>query len=49
MGSGGNDRIDAANGFKDRISCGSGTDVVRADANDRVSGCERVYRLRLQK
>jgi hypothetical protein len=43
----GNDRVNAVNGSRDRISCGSGRDVVRADRTDRVSkNCERVIRTR---
>jgi Ca2+-binding RTX toxin-like protein len=46
-GGDGNDAIDAANGSTERIRCGAGRDVVRADATDRLSGCERVFRLNL--
>jgi hypothetical protein len=43
----GNDRVNAVNGSRDRITCGSGRDVVRADRIDRVGGsCERVLRTR---
>jgi len=42
----GNDQIDAANGAVERIECGAGTDVVRADAGDRLRNCDRIYRLR---
>jgi hypothetical protein len=41
---GGNDRIDVAGGGLDRVSCGPGTDLVAADATDRLSGCEIVSR-----
>lgn len=41
----GNDNISAANGRRERISCGSGTDTVRADDDDRLSGCEGVRRV----
>ena len=43
----GNDVVDAANGVREtRVNCGAGRrDVVRADANDRVRGCERIFRL----
>ena len=41
---GGNDRIDVAGGGLDRVSCGRGTDLVAADATDRLSGCEVVSR-----
>jgi hypothetical protein len=42
------DEIDAANGVREaRINCGAGRrDMVRADANHRVRGCERIFRLR---
>jgi hypothetical protein len=41
----GNDRLSAANGRVDMILCGSGTDRVRADADDNVADdCERVNR-----
>jgi Ca2+-binding RTX toxin-like protein len=44
-GGAGNDRISARNGKRDKINCGGGRDVVRADANDRVAGnCEDVRR-----
>ena len=48
LGGAGNDEINAANGVREtRINCGSGRrDVVRADASDRVRGCERIFRLR---
>ncbi|MBA3606867.1 MAG: tandem-95 repeat protein, partial [Acidimicrobiia bacterium] len=38
FGGAGNDVIDAANGSRERIDCGSGNDTVRADLTDRVSG-----------
>ena len=38
----GNDTIDARDGERDVIRCGSGRDTVKADARDRLSGCERV-------
>jgi Ca2+-binding RTX toxin-like protein len=42
-GGAGNDRISARNGKRDKINCGGGQDVVRADAKDRVTGnCETV-------
>jgi hypothetical protein len=37
--------IDAANGAGERIDCGPSRDLVRADASDRLAGCERVFRL----
>jgi uncharacterized delta-60 repeat protein len=43
-GEAGNDRIDSRNGRLDRVSCGAGRDRVRADAGDRLSGCEVVAR-----
>ena len=44
---GGNDRINVVNGSKDRVTCGTGRDVVRADRADRVArSCERVLRTR---
>jgi hypothetical protein len=46
----GNDVVHAADGYRDRIHCGSGRDVVWADAGfeeDRVDAdCEVVYRFR---
>lgn len=40
-----NDRIDVLDSARDRVRCGSGTDVVFADGVDRVaSSCERVVR-----
>jgi Ca2+-binding RTX toxin-like protein len=42
-GGAGNDRISARNGKRDKINCGGGSDVVRADAKDRVlANCETV-------
>jgi Ca2+-binding RTX toxin-like protein len=43
-GGAGSDVIDARNGRRELVSCGSGRDRVRADRRDRVSGCERVSR-----
>ncbi|HKB21065.1 MAG TPA: exo-alpha-sialidase [Gaiellaceae bacterium] len=41
----GNDRIDAAGGGLDRVSCGLGSDLVAADSSDRLSSdCEVVSR-----
>ena len=40
----GNDRIEAANGRRERVHCGPGRDTVRADHGDRLRGCERVKR-----
>ena len=41
---GGNDTVNSANGKRETVSCGGGRDVVRADAADRLRGCERVTR-----
>ena len=42
-GGGGNDRIDVRGGGRQRVSCGKGTDAVRADPRDRVGkSCEKV-------
>lgn len=42
---GGNDRVDVAGGGRDRVSCGSGADIVAADASDLVTAdCEVVSR-----
>ena len=39
----GNDRIDARDGFADRVSCAGGTDTVTADTLDQVSSsCENI-------
>ena len=38
----GNDSIEARNGERDRIICGTGRDRVRADRYDRLNGCEVV-------
>ena len=47
FGGSGNDRINVANGQRDRVDCGRGRrDRVRADAADRVRGCERIQRIR---
>ncbi len=40
------DYIDAANGRRERVSCGKGRDRVRADRTDRVRRCERIFRVR---
>jgi Ca2+-binding RTX toxin-like protein len=42
LGGSGNDRLNAANGSFDRVNCGRGRDIARADRVDRVRGCERV-------
>jgi Ca2+-binding RTX toxin-like protein len=46
LGGLGNDRLNAVNGTVDRINCGPGVDVLRADRKDRVRGCEHVRRRR---
>jgi Ca2+-binding RTX toxin-like protein len=46
-GGAGNDKVNAANGKKDRVDCGAGRrDSARVDRNDRVKGCERLVRRR---
>jgi Ca2+-binding RTX toxin-like protein len=40
----GNDRINARNGRRDLVDCGPGEDRVRADAIDRLVGCEHQTR-----
>jgi Ca2+-binding RTX toxin-like protein len=43
FGGAGDDSIDARDGFLDRVSCGTGTDAVKADQFDQVlSNCENV-------
>jgi hypothetical protein len=44
IGGGGDDRIRAVDGERDRVGCGPGRDLARVDADDQVSGCERVRR-----
>jgi hypothetical protein len=41
-GGAGADRINAADGWRDTISCGLGTDALKADKFDRFHGCEHV-------
>jgi hypothetical protein len=36
----GRDRVNVANGRRDRVDCGGGTDSVMADKADRLRGCE---------
>ena len=36
----GRDTIDVANGRRDRVDCGGGTDSVKADKGDRLRNCE---------
>jgi hypothetical protein len=38
----GDDRIEAADGRRDRVRCGPGNDSVVADRIDLVKGCETV-------
>jgi hypothetical protein len=38
----GGDTINAIDGAVDTVDCGSGTDVVQADGNDSLSGCESI-------
>ena len=46
FGGRGKDRIHAVDGWRERIRCGPGRDVVRADQKDRVSrSCETVLRI----
>jgi hypothetical protein len=40
------DKINSANGKKETVRCGKGSDSVRADTRDRLIGCERVRRVR---
>jgi hypothetical protein len=37
----GRDRVNVANGRRDRVDCGSGRDTVKADKSDRLRRCER--------
>jgi hypothetical protein len=40
-----NDVVYAVDGYLDRITCGKGRDLVRADVEDKVAGdCERTVR-----
>jgi hypothetical protein len=39
-GGAGPDRLDPRDGRRDMIICGGGRDVVRAEARDRLVGCE---------
>ncbi|MDP8967682.1 MAG: hypothetical protein M3N04_03695, partial [Actinomycetota bacterium] len=45
-GGGGSDRINAVNGKRDTVRCGTGFDRATVDRIDRVSGCEVVRRRR---
>lgn len=40
----GNDVVDARNGKRETIQCGSGRDRLRADSSDRAVGCETISR-----
>ena len=42
----GNDSINSANGVRELVDCGFGRDTVKADPRDRLSGCEKVKRVR---
>jgi hypothetical protein len=42
----GSDSINAANGVRELVDCGFGRDYVKADPRDRLSGCEKVKRVR---
>ncbi|HEX8065668.1 MAG TPA: Ig-like domain-containing protein [Thermoleophilaceae bacterium] len=42
----GDDRIDAVDGVREKVACGKGADSARVDRTDRVSGCEKVRRVR---
>ncbi len=42
----GSDSINSANGVRELVDCGFGRDFVKADRRDRLSGCERVKRIR---
>lgn len=44
-GGGGDDRIDSADGRRETVRCGPGRDTVKADARDRLVGCENVRRV----
>ena len=46
-GGSGNDTITSFNKKNERVDCGKGRDTVRADARDKLRGCERVTRVRL--
>ena len=46
VGGFGPDSINAANGVRELVDCGFGRDSVKADPRDRLSGCERVKRVR---
>ena len=43
-GGAGRDSVNARNGTRDSVNCGSGRDTATVDRRDRVRGCERVRR-----
>jgi Tol biopolymer transport system component len=43
---GGSDSVNSANGVREMVDCGFGSDGVTADRRDVLSGCERVRRVR---
>ena len=43
-GGAGNDTITAKDGKRDVVRCGKGSDTVRADRKDKLTGCEVVKR-----
>ena len=43
-GGAGDDTINARDGVRDVVNCGSGDDLARVDALDVVRGCEQVNR-----
>jgi Ca2+-binding RTX toxin-like protein len=45
----GRDTLVAVDGRAERVDCGSGRDTARVDRVDRVTGCERVKRVRRRK
>jgi hypothetical protein len=44
LGGAGNDVINARDGQRDLVNCGSGVDTAVVDKLDRVVGCEHVSR-----
>jgi hypothetical protein len=43
-GGAGDDVVNSLDGLADTVDCGEGVDLARADASDRLIGCERVIR-----
>lgn len=43
-GGAGNDHLFSADGAKDSVNCGPGDDLAWVDAEDKVKGCENVFR-----